>query len=68
MNAPAPETVCPLCGDTNECGVAAGKSTCWCFATAIPAEVLARVPVEQRNRACIWYAVCIRGKAPENRA
>jgi hypothetical protein len=46
-------TRCPLCGETNECGVAAGKSTCWCFSTPVPPEVLAQVPEDQQGRTCV---------------
>lgn len=44
---------CPLCGGANECGIAEGKSTCWCFSATIAPEVLARVPEDQRNVNCI---------------
>jgi hypothetical protein len=48
--------LCPLCGEPNECQlctVAAYKGPCWCATVSIPDELLARVPAEQRNRACI---------------
>jgi hypothetical protein len=44
---------CPLCGGPNECGVAAGTSTCWCWSAEIPAETLAGVPEAQRGRICV---------------
>jgi hypothetical protein len=44
---------CPLCGGTNNCGVAQGQSACWCFSTSIPPEVLAQVPEDERNVACV---------------
>jgi hypothetical protein len=44
---------CPLCGEDNACGVARGAGTCWCFSTKIPDDVLARVPLELRNIACV---------------
>jgi len=37
---------CPLCGGPNECGLAAGRSECWCFEAKIAPEVLERVPEE----------------------
>ena len=33
-------TSCPLCGGPHDCGVAAGKSVCWCFSAVVPPEVL----------------------------
>lgn len=47
---------CPLCGQPNECQLcttAAYKGPCWCEQLSIPEELLARVPPEQRNQACI---------------
>ena len=47
---------CPLCGGQNDCQLctnAAYKGPCWCASTSIPGELLARVPAELRNRACI---------------
>jgi hypothetical protein len=54
MTVPATDPArCPLCGDRNDCGIAAGKSTCWCFSTTIPPEALAQVPADQQDRACV---------------
>jgi len=47
---------CPLCGGPNECQLctsAAYKGPCWCALVNIPEKLLARVPAESRNRACI---------------
>jgi hypothetical protein len=47
---------CPLCGQPNECQLctaAAWKGPCWCAKLEIPDTLLAQVPVELRNRACI---------------
>ena len=47
---------CPLCGGANECQLcspAAYKGRCWCADTEIPSELIARVPENFRNRACI---------------
>jgi len=44
---------CALCGEPNECGVAAGQSTCWCWSADVPASALDRVPEELRGKACI---------------
>jgi prepilin-type processing-associated H-X9-DG protein len=47
---------CPLCGGANECQLCASvayKGQCWCVREEIPGELLARVPENLRNRACI---------------
>jgi hypothetical protein len=44
---------CPLCGNNNECGVAAGEEPCWCFRQTVPREVLQRLPLEARGVACV---------------
>jgi prepilin-type N-terminal cleavage/methylation domain-containing protein/prepilin-type processing-associated H-X9-DG protein len=50
-------SLCPLCGGANGCQLcapAAGNGQpCWCLAVEMPAELLARVPENARNRACI---------------
>lgn len=58
MSAPPDPDRCPLCDYDNLCGRAAGKSACWCFTHAIPADVLERVPPAARDRACVcrWCA------------
>lgn len=63
MPTPAPidPTRCPLCNAPNQCGMAAGRGTCWCFEQTIPREVLARVPEEAKDRVC----VCARCAAGE---
>jgi len=56
METPAPPldpARCPLCGSGNACGMAAGKSDCWCFEAEIPAEVLERVPAQAKGAACV---------------
>ncbi len=52
---------CPLCGDANECGMAEGARTCWCFTEGIAREVLERVPDEARDLACVCRA-CASGR------
>jgi hypothetical protein len=50
---------CPLCGGPNNCrhcATAAYKGPCWCESAKIPDELLARVPLEARNRACLCRA------------
>ena len=47
---------CPLCGGANGCQLctaAAYKGSCWCMSANIPDELLARVPAELRNKACL---------------
>lgn len=49
-------SLCPLCGAANECQLcspAAYKGPCWCAQLEMPAELLARVPENLRDRACI---------------
>jgi len=47
---------CPLCGDRNACGVAAGEKQCWCFCQPVPQGVLQRLPVQARGVACVCHA------------
>lgn len=52
---PQPAT-CPLCGQPNDCQLATTctyKGPCWCEREDVPAALLARVPDEARNTACI---------------
>ena len=47
---------CPLCGAANDCqmcSTAVHKGPCWCAQVDIPAALLARVPENLRDRACI---------------
>jgi len=44
---------CPLCGDENACGMAAGRDECWCFEVVLAPDALARVPERARGVACI---------------
>ena len=47
---------CPLCHQPNECqlcSATAYKGPCWCSRVEIPEDLLALVPPELRNRACI---------------
>ena len=38
---------CPLCGNFNDCGVAAGQESCWCFTEAVPPEILRGFPLRR---------------------
>ena len=56
LSAPLAAHHCPLCGGPNGCAPAASGSfatPCWCRTARISPEVLARVPAEQRGRACL---------------
>jgi prepilin-type processing-associated H-X9-DG protein/prepilin-type N-terminal cleavage/methylation domain-containing protein len=47
---------CPLCRAANECQLcspAAYKGSCWCARVEMPESLLARVPENFKNRACI---------------
>ena len=47
---------CPLCGGANQCQLcspASYKGLCWCARVEMPEALLARVPENFRNRACI---------------
>lgn len=62
--APPDPARCPLCAGENRCQIAAGHSTCWCFDTPVPAEVLVRVPEAARGVACVC-AGCAKGPPEE---
>jgi len=47
---------CPLCGDPNNCQLCttlAYKGPCWCATLTIPDALIARVPADLKNKACI---------------
>ena len=44
---------CPLCGNGNDCGMARGAETCWCFEATIPDELIERIPAEARGVVCV---------------
>jgi len=57
--APSVATTCPLCGQPNACASVQGENSaqpCWCVNTTFSAELLARVPENLRNVACICQA------------
>jgi len=67
---PASPTVvtnlCPLCGQPNRCAMELERETgvaqgpCWCTRVDFGAELLARVPAQARDQACICPS-CARG-------
>jgi hypothetical protein len=46
---------CPLCGEPNQCAMAADPDAaeCWCESEKFPHDLLARVPDNAARRACI---------------
>ena len=44
---------CPLCGESNMCGVKDASARCWCVAVSFRRETLAQIPAEARGRVCI---------------
>jgi len=57
---------CPTCGEPNTCGLAQGKSECWCFSAVLPSAALESVPSEAKNLACIC-ARCAAATASEQK-
>lgn len=47
---------CAICGSANDCGLARGDTTCWCFEVVVPPSLLARIPEALRDRACVCRA------------
>ena len=48
--------LCPLCGESNQCDMAAGvsaESPCWCTQVPFSAELLASVPLNAQGKLCI---------------
>lgn len=53
---PRREPLCPICGQPNDCHPArtgAFDGPCWCEGETFSARVLALVPHDRRNMACI---------------
>jgi uncharacterized iron-regulated membrane protein len=55
MNSTDPER-CPICGKPNQCGVRHVGGACWCLGQPIPDEVLAKIPAEMQDPACVCEA------------
>ncbi|MFK3970217.1 cysteine-rich CWC family protein [Pseudomonas sp. NPDC087358] len=48
--------ICPACGQNNRCTLADPRTVdqpCWCFSETIDPAVLAALPPELRDRACL---------------
>jgi len=59
------ESQCVLCGNSNNC-MANCQKTCWCMTVDIPETVLAKVPDDKKNKACICLS-CIEQLSKEAR-
>ena len=63
-------TRCPLCGGDNRCAMELEKATgqvqppCWCVSQTFSADLLARLPAEAQDKACICGACVARFQAP----
>jgi hypothetical protein len=46
---------CPLCGEPNQCALAADPAAtqCWCDTVVFPAELLAKIPPEAVRKTCV---------------
>jgi hypothetical protein len=55
-------TICPICQQINHCGIAAGKTECWCFTTPVPDAARQQVPEADQMRRCICE-ICARAAA-----
>ncbi len=49
---------CPLCGQPNDCAMAAGESVsaCWCTGVTLTRAMLERLPPEHQGVTCICGA------------
>jgi hypothetical protein len=48
--------ICPACGSSNNCTLADPRTAdqaCWCFSATIDPAVLAALPEELKNKACL---------------
>ncbi|MDP3501668.1 MAG: cysteine-rich CWC family protein [Myxococcales bacterium] len=64
MTTPNPKT-CPLCGEPNSCGMAAGEQACWCFAVTMDPDALARIPEAAKGKACVCQRCGVKAALPE---
>lgn len=53
---PHDPTICPLCEQPNECGLVAGKGSCWCFDLSIPSDKRDAPPCEASHDTCLCRA------------
>ena len=52
---PSDTKSCPLCGEANECAMAAGRDpeSCWCMNAVMDPAALASIPAEAQGKVCI---------------
>jgi hypothetical protein len=63
------QATCPLCQRPNRCDANSASGRCWCFNVQVPAALLAHLPDDQRNTACICYECIVQflTENPENK-
>ncbi|MFY9128283.1 MAG: cysteine-rich CWC family protein [Limnohabitans sp.] len=68
MNNLSNHSLCPICGEPNQCAQEIAKATgkpqepCWCITATFSAALLDRVPEEAKNKACICEK-CVKVRA-----
>jgi hypothetical protein len=61
---------CPLCGQPNRCAMEVARETgvaqppCWCASVQFEPALLAQIPAEARDRACVCHACATQEAAP----
>lgn len=55
---------CPLCNQSNHCGVL-NESSCWCTKVKVTKEMLDEVPKELLGKSCLCIN-CINKSYPQN--
>lgn len=64
---PIDASLCPLCGEPNRCAMEVEKATgaqqppCWCTQVAFTADLLAKVPAQKQQLACICAKCAAKG-------
>ena len=56
MNSTSQPQRCPVCGQSNQCGLAnplTATAACWCFSVTIDPARLAALPAAERNVSCL---------------
>ena len=61
-NRPPDPGHCPLCGKPNQCAMEVERISgqkqppCWCTQADFSADLLAQIPAESKNKACVCAA------------